>query len=609
MQIRAPGCARHGGDGTMKHTKHCVEPLEPRRLMAGELDPTFAPVELDHAPSGAVEVTPDGKIVVVSAEQRDDRTTLRVDVRRFLAGGSPDPSFGGGDGAVVHAGLAGLMGEVIDVQPTGDGKLLVAGMTFHPVWQRTRFTLVRLNADGSLDASFGGPAHGHGGSAAGVASMHFQDDIHDEERLRAMAVAPDGRIALVGDVRVAVFTADGTLDPTIDDETYRTIPNAPGRFKWSVPLTTMFFDVRYEARSAAFTADGGALVIAAQQVERGFGENGREIAFGLLSTHDLADVNFPLDSPRVRTLSDDDVQRLADGSILVAGPTEAGGGVVVYKLTPDRQLDTTFGDAGSIVIDYPPTVTPAPRIALLADGRFYVLGHMRIGGEADGEVLHLSRHNPDGTPDPGFGGLATVDADRLLSEATSSADDDLVLFTTGDLAESPQPPMLRRVDGDGSRLTRNGTLLISGTSGNDAIHITRRARDGRILVEVKRQRARVSPAARPSHPGVRLRRRRCCHDRPRRPQRVPPRRRRRRHAHRRRRRRLARRRGRQRLAHGRPRQRHARGQRRRRLPPRLRRPRRDPRSRRRGSVDRRRWERSTVRRAGVGGQRLRWTWA
>ncbi len=91
-----------------------------------------------------LKVLPDGKMLAVLRFSPDstDQTSLTI-LYRFNPDGSPDPNFNRPvfDGALV------------EITPQPDGKLLVHGL-FNTVNGTTRERVARLNADGSLDASF-----------------------------------------------------------------------------------------------------------------------------------------------------------------------------------------------------------------------------------------------------------------------------------------------------------------------------------------------------------------------------------------------------------------------------------------------------------------------
>jgi uncharacterized delta-60 repeat protein len=97
----------------------------------------------------------DGKIVVISGT--GSITDSDVVLVRYNANGSVDGSFGSGGKRRTDLGGA---DEARDVAVQPDGKILVAGQSDGDL------VLVRYNPDGTLDTSFGTGGTGSSGSAA-----------------------------------------------------------------------------------------------------------------------------------------------------------------------------------------------------------------------------------------------------------------------------------------------------------------------------------------------------------------------------------------------------------------------------------------------------------
>ena len=154
----------------------------------------------------AVALQSDGKIVAAGAT--NDGTSNVFAVARFNADGSIDTTFNTTGTASAAAGTGSVSTTGVAIQP--DGKIVLVGELVNA--NQYLFELVRFNADGSLDTSFGSagsvtPALGTGNSGAG-----------------AVAIQPDGKIVAVGysssgtqAVPVVVrYGADGSLDTTFN---------------------------------------------------------------------------------------------------------------------------------------------------------------------------------------------------------------------------------------------------------------------------------------------------------------------------------------------------------------------------------------------------------
>lgn len=137
-----------------------------------------------------------GKIVV-AGEFTSYNGIARFGIARLNADGTLDMSFNSG---------AGMDGAVASVALQPDGKVLLGG-SFSSVDLRSRPSVARLNADGSLDTSFN--------AGNGVAGGSVQ----------TLALLPDGKVLIGGDFtsvqgqarsRIAQLNADGTLDTSFD---------------------------------------------------------------------------------------------------------------------------------------------------------------------------------------------------------------------------------------------------------------------------------------------------------------------------------------------------------------------------------------------------------
>jgi len=145
----------------------------------------------------AIAVQPDDRILI-GGSFLSCNGTPRSRIARLNADGSLDASFDPG------AGASGGVGAIV-VQP--DGRILVGG-AFDTYDSISRNGLARLNADGSLDPGF---SIGTGVGGMGVPTVY------------AIALQQDGKILVGGDFaafdgisrnRIARLNTDGTLDPS-----------------------------------------------------------------------------------------------------------------------------------------------------------------------------------------------------------------------------------------------------------------------------------------------------------------------------------------------------------------------------------------------------------
>jgi uncharacterized delta-60 repeat protein/uncharacterized repeat protein (TIGR02543 family) len=170
----------------------------------GALDPAFGSGGIVQAPAGtarAVALQPDGKIVAAGASSTEIR------VARYDADGSLDASFGTGGVVTTPVGTGNSDANALLVLP--DGKIVVGGGSSDG--SRTLFTLVRYDASGSLDPTFG---------SGGIVTTQVGAGNSSVEGL---ALQPDGKIVADGDAvngsnqgvpGLARYDADGALDAT-----------------------------------------------------------------------------------------------------------------------------------------------------------------------------------------------------------------------------------------------------------------------------------------------------------------------------------------------------------------------------------------------------------
>lgn len=197
----------------------------------GNLDPTFnggQPLTVDFPGLGsearAVAVDGAGRIVfagntATGAINRD------FAIGRLLPDGTLDPSFGGDGRVVVPFDLQAFNFDGAEaVALLADGRIVAAGPVTGPSGGSARLCgVVRLEADGDLDPTFGGDGRV---TFAYTADASVPADTADTTDCLALALRPDGAILIAGtadrdnppasyhDAFVARLEIDGDLDPT-----------------------------------------------------------------------------------------------------------------------------------------------------------------------------------------------------------------------------------------------------------------------------------------------------------------------------------------------------------------------------------------------------------
>ena len=133
--------------------------------------------------ANAVAIDAEGNLVVAGEAGFCCEYTGRFGVVRYEPDGDPDPTFGG-DGTVI-TNLSRTDDSAADVAIQGDGDIVVAGTEgFDGL--RSRFALARYTDAGELDTSFGGD---------GWIVTSFSRGF---DAARAIAIQPDGAIVAAG---------------------------------------------------------------------------------------------------------------------------------------------------------------------------------------------------------------------------------------------------------------------------------------------------------------------------------------------------------------------------------------------------------------------------
>jgi uncharacterized delta-60 repeat protein len=345
--------------------------------------------------------------------------------RRMAHPGDLDTTFGSGGKKTVNFGGTDAARAVL-VQP--NGRVVAAGGG----GPASSFCVVRLrSANGTLDPTFGS-----GGK-------RVVDLGSDDESVYGAALQPDGKIVLAGDSRlqpaVVRLKANGALDTTFDGDGKKLFSwGAIGRVTavvvapngkivlggFSGPeggniqvarmtakgaldttfgaggIATVDFGATEFGAAIARQADGRILV--AGQSSAGGAVIARLRATGVLDTDFGGDGRVTL--PGGGSLSAVLVQ--PDRNIVVAGNASGSAMMTVTRLKPDGSLDATFGSAGTTTVAFGSLANPLGGAARQPDGKIVVAGYTQ-----DGEDVAVARLNTNGSLDAtfGIGGKATVD--------------------------------------------------------------------------------------------------------------------------------------------------------------------------------------------------------
>lgn len=297
------------------------------------------------------------------------------------AAGDLDTTYGG-DGTVTTDFTGGDdLAAAIAIQ--ADGKIIVAGTTSQ------RFALARYDADGSLDATFGGD---------GRVTTRF---ARGRQVVNGLAIQPDGTIVAVGLARptgedarwaLARYNSDGSLDTSFS-----------GDGKLTLDLT-MKDDY---AEDVALQGDGKIVVAG------GAGGAGERFGLARFETNGDLDTTFGGDGTVVTNFDTGfdyatAVAVLGDGKIVAsgwAGPaTNDDYGFAIARFDSAGVLDPAFGTDGKVTTNFTKGNDYAWDMTVQADGKLILVG---TAAGAGGRFA-LARYDDTGALDADFSGDGKV---------------------------------------------------------------------------------------------------------------------------------------------------------------------------------------------------------
>jgi uncharacterized delta-60 repeat protein len=194
----------------------------------GTLDPSFGTGGLVTTPAGAgdpanIVPLPDGKFLVLTTVTDPSTGNSDIGVLRYAANGTLDPSFGTGGEALASFpasdAFAGTFASALFVQP--NGQIVAVGGVGPAAGGPSQSAVVRFNANGTLDTSFG---------SGGEVTTQYPSPIGTGiDSANTVLVQPDGKILVGGGVQgtscnprkncvtdtvLARYNSNGTLDTT-----------------------------------------------------------------------------------------------------------------------------------------------------------------------------------------------------------------------------------------------------------------------------------------------------------------------------------------------------------------------------------------------------------
>jgi uncharacterized delta-60 repeat protein len=342
----------------------------------------------------AVGIQADGKIVVAGTSSGG----TDIAVVRFDADGSLDTSFGGGDGIVVTDINGDDAAYAIAIQ--ANQKIVVGGFSDGTV----EAAVVRYDTDGTPDTTFGG---GDGIATQAVGQGALVSDIAiqgDGSIVAAGSMTPDG---FKGNAFVARFDPSGVLDTTF---------HSPDGY-----VTTNLGAGGGSMDGVAIQGDGAIVTVGTS-----YSTTSGNIALLRYTSAGLLDTTFGGTDGKVTTDVGSydvgsDVVLDADGNIVVSGGIGNKGAVLRYDDT--GVLDTTFDTDGIATVKLGGSYGFT---GVAVDGA----GNIVAAGDASsrqvfGYGFGVARLTPTGTLDTTFGGgdgtIFTLFSTSYRKQASTSA--------------------------------------------------------------------------------------------------------------------------------------------------------------------------------------------
>jgi uncharacterized delta-60 repeat protein len=430
-----------------------LESLEERRVLTVALDPTFGDsgvvtTNLGYVPGANYAQD-------VAAIQADGKTVVvgysnsDFALVRYNADGSLDNSFG--SGGKVTTDFGGSSDQAFGVAVDADGKIVVAGYSYQGNAQQYDFAVARYNTDGSLDATFG---------TDGKATVDFDGDY---DWGQDVAIQADGKIVLAGYVRdssgyydfgLSRLNTDGTLDTS---------------FGGDGTVTTDFAGNNDSAYAVAIDGDGKIVVAGDSRTGYYY-----DFAAARYNPDGSLDTSFDVDG-KVTTDFDGsadrafDVAIASDGNVVLAGSSYQGPTYTDFALVrylSDGSLDPSFDGDGRVTTDFTNNTDQAYSVAIASDDSIVVAG---IAYQAPYEIA-VARYQTNGALDTSFSGDGKVIVNAVASSINEQAygvtfDQDGKIVVAGYAAEAGQTYDFVVV-----RLDTGGTL--DATFDGDGIVIT-----------------------------------------------------------------------------------------------------------------------------------------
>jgi len=318
---------------------------------------------------------PDGKIIVVGHTFLNNENQFAA--VRYSSNGDLDAPFG--TGGIATVAIPGFGATVSSVELQDDGKIVIGGQVNNVQWDGFAFAMVRMNADGTTDNSFG---------TAGIVTTDLipGGGLASLEGIRDLAIQADGKIVAAGysaqDAAIVRYTTSGLIDSTFGisgiyrinyTQTGNTVVNAVQVQPNDKLLFAGFVATSYSDMLLFRLLDDGSL-------DQNFGASGTVITT-VSAMQDGANA----------------VEVQSDGKIVIAGSAIVNSinHFALVRYESDGSLDPTFGTNGQVDTQVDPTYSAIEAMTIQANGKIVTAGTSR----SDTADVALARYTSGITTD------------------------------------------------------------------------------------------------------------------------------------------------------------------------------------------------------------------
>src|ERR1700752_329121 len=343
-------------------------------------------------------------------------------------------------------------------------------------------------ATGDLDPTFG---------SRGTVRTDFSGNI---DQANAVAIQTDGKIVAAG----SSFSSSKTVEDFIVAR-YNVNGSLDKKFGSNGKITTDFFR-NVDSIDALVIQPDGKIVVAGFAQLAGTGGTPRVFALARYTSDGRPDAGFGNGGSLTTSFGGTFAAASAimvqpDGKIVVAGtadfnPRVPGSGLdfALARYNANGSLDASFGDAGKIVFDFFGSFDQANAAVLQPAGKIIVVGSASYDSFNRDIGFALTRFNPDGSTDFGFGSggkqiTSFFDAGAQANGVVLQPDGKFVVAgTASDSATRPVATdfALARYNSDGSLDSSFGiageTAVPFSDSASEQANALTLARDGKIIV-------------------------------------------------------------------------------------------------------------------------------